>query len=140
MVLLFQKEVAERICAKPNTKQYGSVSVLSQLLCNTELLFDISNKAFIPSPKVTSSLVLLTPKEKYEAMGSIDIGKVAKFVNTCFQFRRKTIYSILSRLYPTTNVSALLQLVGLERNQRPETITPDEYINLFSHINFALCQ
>lgn len=133
MVLLFQKEVAERICAKIGSKHYGSVSVLSQLLCDTSLLFDISNKAFIPSPKITSSLVLFLPK-KDNRIDNINLETFARFVNKCFQFRRKIIYSTLKRLCPLVDVELLLSQQAISKNQRPETITPEQYLQLFKNM------
>ncbi len=134
MVLLFQKEVATRICAKPGIKNYGSISILSQLLCDTELLFDISNKAFIPSPKVTSSLVLLTPKKNIHLTEKIDVESFATFVGKCFQFRRKMIYSILRHFYPSSDIAFLLSQLGIKKNQRPETITPEQYEQIFEFV------
>ena len=62
LVLMYQKEVALRLAAAPRSKDYGRLSVLAQWLCEVELLFDISPKAFVPPPKVTSSVVRLTPR------------------------------------------------------------------------------
>ena len=64
MVLMFQREVAERIVAPPGSKTYGRLSVLAQWRCDVKLLFDIAPSAFVPPPKVTSSLVRLVPKQK----------------------------------------------------------------------------
>ena len=131
MVLLFQKEVAERICAKVGTKQYASISILAQLLCDVELLFDISNKAFIPSPKVTSSLVLLVPKLKYTSDLLCAFGK---FVNTCFQFRRKMIGSTLKKLYSGFDVDKILVPLNIDKTCRPENISPDKFFQLYVSI------
>lgn len=128
MVLLFQKEVAERICAKVGTKQYGSISILAQLLCDVELLFDISNKAFIPSPKVTSSLVLLIPKLKHTSDLLCAFGK---FVNTCFQFRRKMIGAILKKLYFALDIDKILALLNIDKTYRPENISPHKFWQLY---------
>ncbi len=62
LTLMFQKEVAERIAAKPGGKDYGRLSVLCQHLCEVKKLFDVNRSAFTPPPKVTSSIVQLIPK------------------------------------------------------------------------------
>lgn len=131
MVLLFQKEVAERICAEVGTKQYGTVSVLAQLLCNVELLFNISSKAFIPSPKVTSSAVLLSTKNTDHKN---ELEEFARFVNRCFQFRRKVIKSTLKKLYPSIDFNELLLKLDIDGLSRPEVITPEKFFQLYAEI------
>ena len=93
LVLMFQQEVADRICAKTGTKAYGKLSVLSQLLCEVSKLFNVSNKAFIPQPKVTSSVILL----KNRNLNFGDLSSLVKLLNICFQSRRKMISSILNK-------------------------------------------
>lgn len=131
MVLLFQKEVAARICANVGSKQYGSVSVLTQLLCNVKVLFDISNKAFIPTPKVTSSAILLCTKLRYN---SDVLCAFSKFIQSCFQFRRKVIGTTLQRLYPTSDIRKILIASNIEKNRRPESITPKEYWLIYNKL------
>ena len=63
MTLMFQREVADRICAGPGGKIYGRLSILSQWRCHVEKLFDIDPRAFTPAPKVTSTLVHFTPRQ-----------------------------------------------------------------------------
>ncbi len=126
MVLMFQKEVADRICAKVGTKEYGRLSVIAQLLCNTEKLFNVSNLAFYPPPKVVSSVVKLTPK-------SLDIPSLRAFehlTNVCFQHRRKTIYSILRGAYKGTDIEKILGECEIEKLARPETVSPEKFWQL----------
>ena len=61
-VLMFQREVAERIVAAPGSKSYGRLSVLAQWRCEARILFDVNAAAFVPPPKVTSSLVRFVPR------------------------------------------------------------------------------
>ena len=64
MVLMFQREVAERIVAHENDEAYGRLGVLANWRCETRILFDISPSAFVPQPKVTSSVVRLVPRRR----------------------------------------------------------------------------
>jgi 16S rRNA (adenine1518-N6/adenine1519-N6)-dimethyltransferase len=87
MILMFQKEVAQRIVGKPSSKTYGRLSILAQWLCETKLAFDVPASAFTPSPKVTSSIVRLVPKGKQDA----DFSVMEKLTAAAFGQRRKMI-------------------------------------------------
>ncbi len=67
-VLMFQREVAERIVAEPHSKSYGRLSVLAQWRCETRILFDVNASAFVPPPNVKSSLVRLVPRPGPDAL------------------------------------------------------------------------
>jgi 16S rRNA (adenine1518-N6/adenine1519-N6)-dimethyltransferase len=121
MILMFQTEVADRICASVGTRQYGRLSVISQLFCKTEKLFDISSRAFFPSPNVGSTLVKLTKKYEYE---SINMSSFQKLISCVFQNRRKSIYSILRKNYKECDVENILSMCNVNKNYRPESIDP----------------
>jgi 16S rRNA (adenine1518-N6/adenine1519-N6)-dimethyltransferase len=133
MVLMFQKEVAERIVAKCGTKSYGRLSVFSQLLCKSESLFDISNKAFYPSPKVTSTIVKLVPQNTF--FPARDIEKLQKLIALCFQQRRKMLHSILRKRYKSTVIQAALQRCEIAGTDRPEIITPEQFLQLSQELD-----
>ncbi len=126
MILMFQKEVADRICAKIGTKAYGRLSVISQLLCDVERIFDISNKAFFPEPKVMSSVIKVTPK-KNKILG---IRKLEQLTEKCFQFRRKTIYTILKKMNLEIETDKVLDECKIDKQTRPENITPKKFLEL----------
>ena len=129
IVIMLQNEVIDRICAFPNSKQYGKISILSQLLCNVEKLFIISNKAFIPSPKVTSAVVKLTPK----SINIENTSKLMKLLDNCFLYRRKMIYSTLIKFYKQfdkQNINDILNKCNILPQYRPENITPIQYYEL----------
>lgn len=126
MILMFQKEVADRICAKIGTKAYGRLSVISQFLCNVEKIFDISNKAFFPEPKVMSSVIKITPK-KSEIHG---IRKLEQLTEKCFQFRRKTIYTILKKMNLEIDIDKILTECEIDKQSRPENISPQKFLEL----------
>ena len=90
MYFMLQKEVVDRICAEPNTKAYGRLSVMLQYHCEVEKLFNVGPGAFNPAPKVESSIVRLVPlMEKRVSVN--DLGMFSQVVSQCFNMRRKTI-------------------------------------------------
>ena len=125
MVLMFQKEVANRICAKVGTKDYGRLSVISQTLCNCEKCFDVSSAAFFPSPEVQSAVVKLTPKRER----THDISKLEKLTALCFQHRRKAISTVLKKKYPRGALECL-SMCDIPQLARPEDISPEKFLEL----------
>lgn len=134
IVVMLQEEVIDRICASHNSKQYGKISIVSQLLCNVEKLFTVSNKAFVPSPKVTSAVVKLIPKNN----NIEDLNKLIKLLDNCFLYRRKMIYSTLIKFYKQLNKQNINDILGkcdILPEYRPENITPAQYYELNKYIN-----
>ena len=118
MTLMFQREVADRICAGPGGKIYGRLSVLSQWRCRVEKLFDIDPRAFTPAPKVTSTLVRFTPKDMpAPECGVEDLQRVTA---AAFGQRRKMLRSSLKSLVPEP--LSLLDAAGLAGERRAEEI------------------
>jgi 16S rRNA (adenine1518-N6/adenine1519-N6)-dimethyltransferase len=126
MILMFQKEVAARITARLSTKEYGRLSVIAQTLCNYERLFDISNMAFYPPPKVLSTVLRLKPKKNIDK--SINLEHLERITNVCFQKRRKTMFSILKS--KCSDVENLLTKCGIDKNDRPENVSFEKFIAL----------
>ncbi len=134
--LMFQKEVAERLVAQPGNKSYGRLSILTQWLCQAELKFDIPPQAFIPSPKIISSVVHLIPhpqplydcrKEDLEAITTIAFGQ-----------RRKMLRASLKKYGGET----LLLSADIEPTARPQELSIETFTrlankmrqqNLFTH-------
>src|SRR6185436_13563972 len=115
MVLMFQREVAERIVAPPGSKTYGRLSVLAQWRCEVKLLFDIAPSAFVPPPKVTSSLVRLVPKQKPLPC---DRRQLERVTQAAFGQRRKMLRQSLKSL--VSDPIALLTTVEIEPTARAE--------------------
>jgi 16S rRNA (adenine1518-N6/adenine1519-N6)-dimethyltransferase len=92
--IMVQKEVAERMVAKPKSKDYGKLSILSQIRCDCEILFDISPNSFVPAPKITSSFIRLKklPALRYQT----DWKKLNQLVTCLFSFRRKMLRKSIS--------------------------------------------
>jgi 16S rRNA (adenine1518-N6/adenine1519-N6)-dimethyltransferase len=120
MVLMFQKEVAQRIVAAPRTKAYGRLSVLVQWLCNAKIAFDVPASAFTPPPKVTSSIVRLVPREKVRG----DFSVMEKITQAAFGQRRKMIRSSLK------DYMYAVEKCGLRPEARAEELSVDEYAAL----------
>ncbi|MBL0162034.1 MAG: ribosomal RNA small subunit methyltransferase A [Bryobacterales bacterium] len=93
-VFLIQKEVADRLIAQPGSKDYGYLSVCTQVACRVEKLFGVKPNAFRPPPKVDSAVVRLTPHDKPLAPPAF-----LKFVSACFQHKRKTLRNNLAARY-----------------------------------------
>lgn len=131
MILTFQKEVADRIVAKTGGKEYGRLSIISQLLCNCEKVFDISNKAFYPAPKIMSTVVKLIPKD----LSSLNIEKLAKITAICFQHRRKTIFSSMRNHYNHETLKKALSECAINPMHRPETVSPQQFLKLTTYLH-----
>lgn len=123
MTLMFQKEVAERICAEPGSKAYGRLSVLSQWRTRPMIAFDVGPKAFTPPPKITSSIVVLEPISKPMAC---DASKLEKVTQAAFGQRRKMLRASLKSL----GGAALLKSAEIDEQRRAETLSVEEFIRL----------
>jgi 16S rRNA (adenine1518-N6/adenine1519-N6)-dimethyltransferase len=125
LVLMFQREVAERIAANPGSKSYGRLSVLAQWRCEARILFDVAGKAFVPAPKVTSSLVSLIPRE---APLVCERGALERVTEAAFGQRRKMLRQSLKTL--GTDPLALLERANIEPTARAEEIPPEGFVAL----------
>jgi 16S rRNA (adenine1518-N6/adenine1519-N6)-dimethyltransferase len=124
-VLMFQREVAERIVAEPGSKSYGRLSVLVQWRCEARILFDVNPSAFVPAPKVTSSLVRVVPRT---APLSCDRGLLEAVTQAAFGQRRKMLRQSLRSL--GVDVAGLLATAGLVPTARAEDISVAGFIAL----------
>ncbi len=120
---MFQKEVAERICAKHGNKTYGILSVLAQAFYNAEYLFTVPPNVFNPPPKVDSGVMRLTRKENYTLPCNEKL--FYRIVKTSFQQRRKTLRNSLKSL----SLSDELRQLDIF-NMRPEQLSVQEFITL----------
>ena len=123
MVLMFQREVAERIVARANDEAYGRLGVLSNWRAETKILFDISPAAFVPQPKVTSSLVRLVPRSAPEPCERRALEQVAA---AAFGQRRKMLRSSLKPL----GGEELLKRAGINPELRAENLSVAEFEGL----------
>jgi len=125
MVLMFQREVAERIVAPPGSKTYGRLSVLAGWRAQAKILFDIAPSAFVPRPKVTSSVVQLIPRA---TPLPCDATLLQKVTEAAFGQRRKMLRQSLKTL--GVDAAALLERAGIEPTARAEEIAVEGFVAL----------
>ncbi len=125
LVLMFQREVAERIVAKPGSKTYGRLSVLANWRCETKILFDVAPSAFVPPPKVTSALVRLVPREHPLACDALALQRLTE---AAFGQRRKMLRQSLKSL--GVDALALLAEAKIEPTARAEEIPVAGFVAL----------
>ncbi len=125
LVLMFQREVAERIVAQPNTKAYGRLAVLAQWRTHPKILFDIAPSAFVPPPKVTSSVVEFIPRPAPDPCDRVALQRVAE---AAFGQRRKMLRQSLKSLVP--DPLPLLEAVGIAPTDRAEDIPVEGFVRL----------
>lgn len=120
LTLMFQREVAQRIVAQEGDKHYGRLAVLAGWRCQTHLMFDVPPSAFVPPPKVTSSVVHLRPRPDPLPCQGKDLEKVAA---AAFGQRRKMVRQSLKSLgLGQDGLADLMKRVGLEGTERAETL------------------
>jgi 16S rRNA (adenine1518-N6/adenine1519-N6)-dimethyltransferase len=124
-ILMFQREVAERIVAAPGSKSYGRLSVLVQWRCEARILFDVNPAAFVPPPKVTSSLVRVLPRA---APLHCDRKLLESVTQAAFGQRRKMLRQSLRSL--GVDVPALLAAADLSPTARAEEIPIEGFVSL----------
>ncbi len=125
LVLMFQKEVVDRITAKPGSSDRGFLTVLTEAAFDVEKLFDVPPNAFQPVPKVTSSVAIFRPKENKIK----DEEKFRKLISMAFAQKRKTILNNLKTVYP--NASDSLVRGEIDPTRRAESISLEEWQRLF---------
>jgi 16S rRNA (adenine1518-N6/adenine1519-N6)-dimethyltransferase len=125
LTLMFQKEVADRIVANPDSKDYGRVSVISQLQCDVVRLFDLSPTCFVPQPKIWSSVLLFKPKS--EAIDGKVLEKVEYLTGLSFSQRRKMIRQSLKSV---NNIMQILEELQIDPTLRAENLTPQNYLDI----------
>lgn len=122
MVLMFQKEVAERIDAEPNTPAYGRLAILCQLLCDTRILFNVDKRAFTPPPKVMSAVIELMPREN--PLFETDVKKLEIITRAAFGQRRKMLRSSLKSLGINPEDA------GIDPQERAEKLSIEQFCAL----------
>lgn len=125
MTLMLQKEVALRIAAKCNDKNYGRLAIFSNYIAETKVLFEVNRNIFTPPPKVTSAIIELKPRQAPPYPG--DLEKLEKITQIAFNQRRKMIKSTLKSLGFDEE---MLKKAGIDGNLRPENIEIEEFCRL----------
>ena len=130
MHFMLQKEVVERLAASPSTRDWGRLSVMTQIDHKVEYLFDVPPEAFYPRPKVQSAIVRLTPLADPRHT-DCDRAALGKFVQTAFAQRRKTLRNNLKGILSDAEIVAL----GLDPSVRAEALEIDNLVRLCRSAN-----
>ena len=126
-VFMFQKEMAERIIAKPNSKQYGRLSVLAQAKMDITYALTLSPGCFSPPPKVYSSVLVFSPKSRHS---DIDFHALNRLVSIAFNNRRKQVVKSISKEYENCSITDVFSQLGIRHDARAEQISVDKYISM----------
>jgi len=131
LTLMLQKEVAERMMAPSNGKEYGPLSIFVQLTLDVSIRFFIKPSAFFPPPKVESAVVHMVWKEK-PMIKTDDEEWFRRVVKACFGYRRKTLINALkhSALSLPSDAEAKIKKIGIDPQRRPETLSIQEFARL----------
>jgi|SRR5690625_3658561 len=133
ITVMLQKEVAERMVAKPNTKEYGSLSIAVQYYTKAKVVMDVPKTVFIPQPNVTSSVLQLTIR-KQPYVNVVDEELFFSIVQASFAHRRKTLRNNLvshfKSLYSPDYIQAILKVANISGTRRGESLTIEEFATL----------
>ncbi len=133
-ILMFQKEVADRILAEYNSKNYGRLSIISSWKMNIKKIVDINPNCFFPVPKVKSSLLIFIPKNKYFKLNNPK--NLEHITNIFFNQRRKMIKKPLKFLFK--NYEKIAKELSLDLNLRPQNLTNVTYYKICSYYEKSL--
>ena len=126
LILMFQKEVADRIIAKHNTSKYGRLSILSNWKLSIKKITDIKPQSFLPKPKVDSSLLLFTPKKKFFTLQHAN--NLEMITRVFFSQRRKMLKKPFNRIFK--NAKKISEKFDIDLNLRPQNLEPETYFKL----------
>lgn len=131
LTLMFQREVAERIVARPGSKAYGRLALLAQWRCEARIVMNLPPEAFLPAPKVHSAVVHLRalPVPRYPA----DAATLSRVVAAAFNQRRKMLRSALKAIAP--DIEDLLRAAGLSPTDRAETVPLEGFCALAREVS-----
>lgn len=134
ITVMIQKEVAQRICAVPGSKDYGAFSVLCQYYARCEYLFEVPKECFLPAPKVTSAVVRLTPRPAPDYIRDKDL--FFRVVRGGFALRRKTLLNSLATCFPYSkeDLAGCIAAAGLPADIRGERLGLREFAALSDQI------
>ncbi|MDA9096333.1 16S rRNA (adenine(1518)-N(6)/adenine(1519)-N(6))-dimethyltransferase RsmA [Candidatus Pelagibacter ubique] len=126
LILMFQKEVADRIISEFNNSNYGRLSILSSWKLNVKKILDIKPQSFSPRPKIDSSLLLFTPKENFFRLK--DPKNLEKITRIFFSQRRKMLKKPFNQVFD--NGKEVAEKFGIDLNLRPQNLEPEVYFKL----------
>ena len=125
-ILMFQKEVADRIVADVNSSKYGRLTILTEWKMNAKKIMDIDPSNFFPKPKVTSSLIYIEPKNNYFKFDSSK--NLEKVTDVFFQNKRKMVKKPLNILFNDSN--KIIKKLKIDDRSRPQNLDPATYFKI----------
>jgi 16S rRNA (adenine1518-N6/adenine1519-N6)-dimethyltransferase len=135
LVLMFQKEVAERIIAESNTSKYGRLSILSNWKLNIKKIIDIKPQSFSPRPKIDSTLLLFTPRENFFELK--DAKNLEMITRVFFSQRRKMLKKPFNQVF--NDAQKVAKKFDINMNLRPQNLKPEMYFKLVKEYESLRC-
>lgn len=140
--VMMQKEVAQRLTAKPGTKQYGALTLAIEYQMSAAIAFNVSRRVFVPSPNVDSAIVVLKPRQEPLAVQPFDKKKLFGFIRGCFAHRRKSLWNNLQstvgkQAETKEKMRAILEKLAISAQVRPERLTLEQFIKLANELHTA---
>ncbi|MDB4081620.1 16S rRNA (adenine(1518)-N(6)/adenine(1519)-N(6))-dimethyltransferase RsmA [Candidatus Pelagibacter sp.] len=135
LVLMFQKEVADRIIAESNTSKYGRLSILSNWKLDIKKIIDIKPQSFSPRPKIDSSLLLFAPKKKFFELKSAN--NLEMITRIFFSQRRKMLKKPFNKVFK--NAKEISKKLNIDLNLRPQNLDPEIYFRLVEEYENLRC-
>jgi 16S rRNA (adenine1518-N6/adenine1519-N6)-dimethyltransferase len=130
IVIMVQREVAERIAAAPGSRDYGLLSATAQLYTRVETVFTLPPGAFVPPPKVHSSVLRLTVAPRFAELG-VEPKAFIQFLKTAFAMKRKTLINNLRKTYPEMSIREALKVNGIRADVRAEALPLENAAGVF---------
>lgn len=134
IVLMVQKEVADRLAAQPGTTDYGLLSATTQLYSRVEMLFTVPPAAFLPPPKVQSAVIRLAPTPRLERL-DVNEAEFIAFLKLSFAQKRKTLSNNLKAHYKAADLSGAMKRAKIEPSVRAEALSLEQSAGLFRELS-----
>ena len=137
LVLLVQKEVAERIRARPGASSFSALSVRMQLLAHCSTVCAVPPRCFQPPPKVHSEVIRLDPLPQEQRPDPVTCRRVERLLRQAFQARRKMLRNTLNVIQPFSELETITRQAGIDLSQRPQEVAPNAWVELARGLNQA---
>jgi 16S rRNA (adenine1518-N6/adenine1519-N6)-dimethyltransferase len=134
MGLLMQREVAERLTAEPGTRDYGYLTIATQIYSQPQIALAVPPGAFSPAPKVQSALVTFRMKAKFEGWPRGACDEFLEFVKRCFAQKRKNVLNNLAGIYPRRRITQAFEEAGKAAHLRAEQLSLEDLAGIFEHL------
>lgn len=139
IIVMVQKEVADRLVSKPHSKDFGVLTLNVNYRADVKKEFDVPKESFIPSPSVTSSVIKITPNElKRKGYGVIDENLLGKVIKASFAARRKKLINSLcisgNKEFTKDKIEKIIEKLNIDKNVRAEELNIKDFVNIANEI------